>query len=211
MERNYSLFPCVVPLIGPVCCSLITKLHETSSRFFCWKRKWENHVLLDQFIKGSLCSSTYLTLFVFYVSCPFCLSSHLARMYSSRMRAARLFTISCSAWGSTQPPGCRPLPLDADSPDADPSDADPLWMQTPLDTDPPGHVTCDACWEANSPPPMNRMTHRCKNYLLTSFADGKYVANLSSFKVFNFSCICLNTSELFRFRSLNTTSDEVAV
>ena len=38
-----------------------------------------------------------------------------------------------------------------------PLDADPStpWMQTPVDADPspwiqpPGHVTCDACWEAN--------------------------------------------------------------
>ena len=71
------------------------------------------------------------------------------------------------------PSGCRPLPLDADPFPRfrpNPSDADPLpwlqtpstWMQTLLHLDanpspwvqnpPPGHVTCDACWEANSPP-----------------------------------------------------------
>ena len=39
-----------------------------------------------------------------------------------------------------------------------------------MEADPPGHVTCDAFWEAN--PPVNRMTDRCKNITLpqTSFA-----------------------------------------
>ena len=39
-------------------------------------------------------------------------------------------------------------------------------------TRPPGHVTCDACWGAKPPCPVNRMTHRCKNITLpqTSFA-----------------------------------------
>ena len=61
-------------------------------------------------------------------------------------------------------------PLDADLP----PDADPPWrqtpqmqtpqrqttwrqtpyMQNPLEADPPGHVTCDACWEANPPSPL---------------------------------------------------------
>ena len=56
-------------------------------------------------------------------------------------------------------------PLDVDPP----LDADPLWMQTP-----PGHVTCDACWEA-TPPHVDRMTDACENITLpqTSFADGK--------------------------------------
>ena len=30
----------------------------------------------------------------------------------------------------------------------------------------PGHVTCDACWEANPPPPVNKMTDGCKNITL---------------------------------------------
>ena len=52
-----------------------------------------------------------------------------ARMRSSRMRTFHLLTVSHSAWGvSAQPP-----------------DADPLVA------DPPGHVTCDACLEDNSP------------------------------------------------------------
>ena len=42
-------------------------------------------------------------------------------------------------------------PLDEDPLNPDPMmwtllEADPLWRQTP-----PGHVTCDACWEAKSP------------------------------------------------------------
>ena len=44
-------------------------------------------------------------------------------MHSSRMRTARLLTVSRSARGGGLP--------------------------TSLEADPPGHVTCDACWEAN--------------------------------------------------------------
>ena len=102
-------------------------------------------------------------------------------MHSSRMRTARSLTISHSIPGVI----C-PTPLDADPPGCRPFlHADPPWMLTPagyrpsldadtsLDADPPFHVTCDACWEAN-PTPMNRMTHRCKNITLpqTSFAGG---------------------------------------
>ena len=80
------------------------------------------------------------------------------------MRTAPLLTVSCSAGG-----GVCPTP---------PLDADPHpWMQTLPDPDPPdpdfpGHVTCDAFWEAN--PTVNRMTHRCKNITFpqTSFAGG---------------------------------------
>ena len=50
----------------------------------------------------------------------------------------------------------------------------------PLDADPPGHVTCDACWEANPPPHpypqrIERMTHACDNITLpqTSFVGHK--------------------------------------
>ena len=97
------------------------------------------------------------------------------------------------------PPGCRfpgfrphwmQTPLNADPLNADPLDADHHsgcrlpWMQTPLNANPtgrrsPGHVTCNAYWEAN--PPMNRITHRCKNITLphTSFASGKNFGALS--------------------------------
>ena len=106
----------------------------------------------------------------------------MTRMHSSRMRTARSLTISHSIPGVI----C-PTPLDADPPGCRPFlHADPPWMLTPagyrpsldadtsLDADPPFHVTCDACWEAN-PTPMNRMTHRCKNITLpqTSFVGGK--------------------------------------
>ena len=74
------------------------------------------------------------------------------RMHSSRMHTAPLLTIFRSAQGGL-PPGCRP-------PDAD----IPLGCRPPLDTDPPDHVTCDACWEAT--PLVNRMIHRCKNSTL---------------------------------------------
>ena len=44
--------------------------------------------------------------------------------------------------------------------------------------DPPGHVTCDACWEANPHPPW---TNTCENITLpqTSFAGGKNGQNRS--------------------------------
>ena len=58
-------------------------------------------------------------------------------MHFNRMRTARLLTVSCTIR--------RGPPLDADPPR----------MQTPLDADSPGHVTSDACWEAN-PPPVDR-------------------------------------------------------
>ena len=51
-----------------------------------------------------------------------------------------------------QTPRCRP-PLDEDTLDAYPHGCRH-----------PGHVTCDACCEATTPPLLvNRMTHRCKN------------------------------------------------
>ena len=61
-------------------------------------------------------------------------------------------------WVDLPPAGCR-LP---------PPDTDPTWIQTTpsLDANPPGHVTCDACWEVNPLPPVNRMTDRCKNITL---------------------------------------------
>ena len=53
------------------------------------------------------------------------------------MRTARLLTVSRSARGV-----CPSVPPDPR-------------MQTPsLDADPPGHVTCDTCWEAKLPSPF---------------------------------------------------------
>ena len=51
---------------------------------------------------------------------------------------------SSSAGGSAQPPGCRPSWRQT-----------PPWSQTARDA---GHVTCDACWEANPHPPVDRQT-----------------------------------------------------
>ena len=51
--------------------------------------------------------------------------THKTKKRSSRIRTARL---SSSGWGGVS-------------------------AQPPLDADPPGHVTCDPCWEANPPPP----------------------------------------------------------
>ena len=92
--------------------------------------------------------------------------TYITRIHSSRMRTTRLLiisrSISCvSEEGSAQ----SPCPPDADPPDADQPGGRPS-----------GHVTCDACWEANPPlpPPVNRMVHRCENITLpqTSFAGG---------------------------------------
>ena len=123
-------------------------------------------------------------------------------MHSSRMCTTHLLTVSCSALkgeGSTQPPWMQitwmQTPLDAEPPQCRPPGCRPsLWMQTPLDADPldadplnanptgcrsPGHVICNAYWEAN--PPVNRITHRRKNITLpqTSFASGKNLGALS--------------------------------
>ena len=55
------------------------------------------------------------------------------------------------------PPGWRPPdadpPMDADTPDTEPPTPrrQTVLNPYPLDADPTGHVTCDACWEANSP------------------------------------------------------------
>ena len=93
------------------------------------------------------------------------------RMHSSRVRTARLLTVSRrSQGGLSSPPGGRtppaypwrqttPPPPDADCPT--------------LDEDPPGHVTCDACWEVTPHPhprTVDRMTDRSfwKHYLPAS-------------------------------------------
>ena len=51
----------------------------------------------------------------------------------------------------------------------------PPRMQTCPDAEPPGHVTCDACWEANPLPRWAEgTTHACENMTLpqTSFGGG---------------------------------------
>ena len=69
-------------------------------------------------------------------------------------------------------------------------------MQTPLyadppDTDPSGHVTCDTCWEANPPPSVTGMTHRCKNITLpqTSFTGGKDEIEQKKYAVGSLHCL----------------------
>ena len=106
-------------------------------------------------------------------------------MHSSRMRTARLLTVSCSARGGGEQ-GIYPHPPLMQTP----LDAHPSWMHTPFDVDPtgcthPGHVTCDACWEA-TPTPVNRMTHSCKNITLlqTSFAGGNKQQASSIMQIF---------------------------
>ena len=59
--------------------------------------------------------------------------NYIADSNKNRMCTDRLLTISPSARGGGG------------------VDADP-WKQTPWMQLPPGHVTCDACWEANNPP-----------------------------------------------------------
>ena len=47
--------------------------------------------------------------------------------------------------------------------------AQPCLEADPLDADPPGHVTCDAYWEASQPPFCGQtqgMTHACENITL---------------------------------------------
>ena len=50
-----------------------------------------------------------------------------------------------------------------------PLDEDPPLRQTPQTQTPSGHVTFDACWEANSPLPPDRMTDACGNITLRKF------------------------------------------
>ena len=40
-----------------------------------------------------------------------------------------------------------------------------------------GHVTCDACWDTHTPPPVDRMTNVCKNITFpqTYFSGSKNV------------------------------------
>ena len=105
-------------------------------------------------------------------------SYEYTRMHSSRMRTAHLLTISHSAQGGLPTPVTNPLdahpPGGRDPPGGrHPMEADTPWRQTLPGGRPPGHVTCDACWEAN--PPVKRMTDRCKNITLsqTSFSGRK--------------------------------------
>ena len=84
------------------------------------------------------------------------------RMHSSRMRTARLLTVSQHALpgvylarGSTCPGGCIS------------AGGVPAWAAV---------CTCpEGCTCPGTPPPVNRMTDRCKNITLpqTSFAGGK--------------------------------------
>ena len=69
------------------------------------------------------------------------------------------------------PPGCR-TPFDADPP--------PLAADPPPGCRPPGHVTCDGCWEAKHPPLPPTQTNTCENITLpqTSFAGGKIEADV---------------------------------
>ena len=82
-------------------------------------------------------------------------------MHSSRMRTAHSLTVFHSIHGGGV--GCLP----------NTPGGSPLWMQTPLEANPPGHLTWDACWEAN-PLWTEGMTHACENITLpqTSFAGG---------------------------------------
>ena len=83
------------------------------------------------------------------------------------MRTTRLLTVSYSIHGGSGQPPWMQTPVDADCP---PPDADHTlpWMQTPW--------SCDLWCMLGSqpPPPVNRMTDRCKNITLpqTSFASG---------------------------------------
>ena len=81
---------------------------------------------------------------------PVWVKTKRTRMHSSRMRTARLLTVSRSARG-----GGLPTSLEAD----------PLVMWPVMHAGKP------------TPTPVNRMTHRCKNITLlqTSFAGGKNI------------------------------------
>ena len=108
-----------------------------------------------------------------------CAGSHEAnarqtRIHSSRMRTSRSLLYRGDLPNRDTPPlietpGQRPSMTEI------PPGQRPRPGQRPCPGQrPPCHVTCDACWDRD-PPPVNRMTHRCKNITLsqTSFAGGK--------------------------------------
>ena len=122
-------------------------------------------------------------------------------MYSSRMRTARSFTVSCSTLGGLpnpygcRTPGCRIPPMQS-HPDAEPPDADPPpWRQTLPGCRPPSK-SCDAGKPTTL---VNRMTDRCKNITLlqTSFADGNNLKERRD--------IYKDTATIFSFRLLAKT------
>ena len=95
------------------------------------------------------------------------------RKHSSRMCTAHLLTVSSSfpcILGGVCPKPPEADPMEA----AHPLEADPL--------DPPGHMTCDACWKATP----NRQTNTCENITLpqSSFAGGRNSTDVSLEHVF---------------------------
>ena len=72
-------------------------------------------------------------------------------MHSGRMCTSRSLTASHRIPGWSAQPNPPPARL----PPPAPSDADPPRCNPPMDAYPPGHVTCDACWEATTPCEQN--------------------------------------------------------
>ena len=95
-------------------------------------------------------------------------------MHSSRMRTARLLIVSCSipcisggGGGSAQPPLMQ-----------NPSPMQTPGCRLPAGCRPPGHVTCDACWEANPLVDRRNDTRLWKHYIPATTVAGGNETNL---------------------------------
>ena len=108
--------------------------------------------------KRSFDSLVFIPIFIFFrfwTSCWFCHNylREKKEYFTSNLKCQNFRTRKHS---SSVPPACWPvsrsIPCIRGS-----AQPPPPRRQTPLEADPsPGHVTCDACWEAN--PPVDRQT-----------------------------------------------------
>ena len=127
---------------------------------------------------------------------------NLTRKHSSKMCTARFFSSGGIGGphlqGSDQPPlpacippplACRPPPPACRSPGCKSLPPRIQTSSSPMQTPSPwiqtlSHVTCDACWEANPPPHVNKITDTCKSITLpqTSFAGGNKIVDTFSIR-----------------------------
>ena len=124
------------------------------------------------------------------------------------MRTTRLLTvfrsIPCISGGLPNPTG---------SP-RDPPGSNPLPDADPPNVDPPGHVTCDACWKANPTPQPPLWIETCENITLpqTMFAGGNNSSEINFLRIFNryrkrYNCRCLSHSNCKNFKRPSYNKD----
>ena len=71
------------------------------------------------------------------------------------------------------PPGCGPGDPPGQTPQAPPSRCGPGDQQGMLAYSPPPHQTYKAYWDTPTPPPVNRITDKCKNIILPQLRCGR--------------------------------------